>query len=352
MRNYNSGLTSLCPSDAKNIKEWHLDPVLLQTAGPANLSATGWDEVKNVAKRYQAIFPSLLPKIYSQPHYFFRNSPYLRTRQTAQAFADGLFGSGVYQQVNYTGGSAPDVYMAPFGACPAWSELLNNGISEAQAFADGPWFQQMITQVSNKLGFFGSERLNQSEIIAMMTHCQYEQILNHYKASPFCSAFSPANAQVYEYYKDFSFYYLCGYGYTAYRNLFKNMGCYLVKDMLNFLQATDNQKAKLSFGHDATLQLFMVAMGLFNDPVPLTANNFDKQLSRQWKTSLITPMAANLAVVRYDCIHGEDEVLFELNEKPLQFPGCSSNGICKISVVLNRLRYFANANCDLLFCTN
>ncbi|XP_037050012.1 multiple inositol polyphosphate phosphatase 1-like isoform X2 [Bradysia coprophila] len=352
LANYNAGKTTLCERDAQNIKEWRLDPILIQTAGPANLSATGRNELINIARRYQTIFPGLLPPSYSQSHYFFRNSPYLRTRQTAQAFAEGLFGPGKYQQVNYTGGVSPDVFMAPFGACPAWSQLASGGVSEAQAFADGPRFQEMITQVSNKLGFFGSDRLNMTQVTALMTHCQYEQILNHLKASPFCSAFSPANIQVYEYYKDLAFYYMCGYGYTAYRTLFKNMDCYLVQDMLDFLQATDNQRAKLSFGHDATVQLLMVALGLLNDSLPLTANNFEKQYSRQWRTGLITPMGANLAVVRYDCRHDEDEVLFELNEKPLLFPGCDSNGVCKISVVLNRLSHFAKANCASLYCKN
>lgn len=300
MRNYDLGRTTLCPQDAKNIKNWRLDPIMLRTDAPADLSATGWEEVRSIAKRYQAIFPGLLPPTYSQPHYFFRNSPILRTRQTAQAFADGLFGDPAYQQVNYTGGSSPDLLMYAWGSCPAWSALANSAVGEAETFANGPRFQQMITQVSNKLGFFGTERLNETEINALMTHCQYEQILHHDKASPFCSVFSVDNVHVLEYYKDLMFYYYTGYGLPQYRSLYKNMNCYLVQDMLNFLQATDNQKAKLSFGHDITVQFLMVAMGLFDDAVPLTGDNFDQELFRKWKLSLVTPMAANLAVVRYE----------------------------------------------------
>lgn len=301
LNNYYAGKTTLCDRDAKNIKEWHLDPIMLRTDAPADLSATGRVELINTARRYQALFPGLLPNKYSQPHYFFRNSPLLRTRQTAQAFAEGLFGAPAYQQVNYTGGSSPDLFMYAFAACPTWAQLAyGGGGGEAQVFADGPKFQEMITQVSNKLGFFGSELLNQTEIVRLMTHCQYEQILNYTEASPFCSAFSDENVQVYEYYKDLQFYFMTGYGFTQYRALFKNMNCYLVQDMLNFLQATDNQKAKLSFGHDVTVQFLLVAMGLFEDAVPLTANNFDQQYSRKWRTSLFTPMGANLAVVRYE----------------------------------------------------
>ena len=172
--------------------------------------------------------------------------------------------------------------------------------TETQAFADGPEFQQMITQVSNKLGFFGSERLNQSHIVSLMTHCQYEQILDHNKPSPYCAAFSPANVQVYQYYKDLQFYFMSGYGYPKYNTLYKNMNCYLVKDMVTFLQATDNQKARLNFAHDVTVQFFLRAMGLFDDAVPLSANNFNQQFFRKWRTSLFTPMAANLAIVRYE----------------------------------------------------
>lgn len=303
LANYNAGKTTLCSSDAENIKRWTLNPIMLRTDGPADLSASGRTELINVAKRYQAAFPTLLPKSYSQPHYFFRNSPILRTRQSAQAFAEGLFGSAVYQNVNYTGGSYPDLYLVPFYSCQTWIDLLSSTTSslsaEIQKFANGPEFQEMSTQVSNKLGFFGSQALSQSTIIKLMTHCQYEQVLNQSEPSPFCSAFSIDNAYVYEYYKDLQFYYMSGYGNSALRKLYKNMACYLVKDMLNFLQATDNQRARLNFGHDVTVQFLMNALGLFEDALPLTAANYEKQFLRKWRTSIITPMAANLAVVRY-----------------------------------------------------
>ncbi len=302
--NYDAGKTTLCERDAQNIKEWRLDPIMLRTDAPADLSATGRLELISIAKRYQEKFPGLLPKTYSHLNYFFRNSPLLRTRQTAQAFAEGLFGSSGYQQVNYTG-SNPDLLMYAFGSCPAWNDVVMSSMdpnvpNEIQTFADGPEFTEMITQVSNKLGFFGSERLSQTQVITLMTHCQYEQILNHDKRSPFCAAFSDANAQVYEYYKDLQFSFISGYGIPEYRALYKNMNCYLVKDMLNFLQATDNQRARLSFGHDVTVQFLLVAFGLFEDTVPLRANNFKQQAFRKWKTSQITPMGANLAVVRYE----------------------------------------------------
>lgn len=300
MSNYNAGKTTLCERDAKNIKNWSLDPTMLRTDAPANLSASGRNELVNMAKRYQAAFPGLLPKFYSRQHYFFRHSPYLRTLQTAQAFAEGLFGATGYQQVNYTGGSSPDLFMFSFGSCPAWIELAYSHASEVEAFTNGPKFQELITQVSNKLGFYGSEVLSLSDIKKLMTHCQYEQILNPDKLSPFCAAFSILNNLVYEYYKDLQFYYLSGYGYRDYRALFKNMNCHLMKDLLNFLVATGNQKARLNFGHDVTVQFLLVALGVFEDAVPLTASNFEQQYGRQWKTSLLTPMGANLAVVRYE----------------------------------------------------
>ncbi len=302
--NYELGKTTLCEFDAKNIKEWHLDPIMLRTDASADLAATGREELKSVARRYQRKFPGLLPKTYSHSNYFFRNSPVPRTRQTAEAFAEGLFGARGYQIVNYTMGSSPDLMMYSFAYCPAWKKIVMRGsssqASEFQAFADGPKFQEMLTQVSNKLGFIGSKRLTDSQIITLMTHCQYEAIVNRNRSSPFCSVFSYANVQVFEYYKDLQFYYVCGYGLPEFRALFKNMNCYLVKDMLNYLQATDNQKARLSFGHDFTMQFFMVAMGLFEDTVPLTAQNFEQQSLRKWRTSFISPMGANLAVVRYE----------------------------------------------------
>lgn len=300
MKNYNSLKTTLCPSDAELIKNWKINPSFtLRTSGA--LTSSGWTELSNIASRLQKSFPTLLPKQYDPKYYYFRHSPIQRTLDSARAFADGLFGPTKFDSVDYEGSPYPDRYLLPYFTCPIWLSFWQN-VSEAQIFMQGQHYQQMIKQVSAKLGFHGSQRLNASTIEKLMTHCKYEQIFNQISPSAFCSAFSIANHQVNDYYKDLQFYYGCGYGNAAYRKLYENMSCNLIQEMLKFLQSNESsdRKAKLWFGHDITLQLMLTTLGLYEDDVPLTGSNFAQETARKWKTSFLSPMTGNIAVVRFE----------------------------------------------------
>lgn len=54
----------------------------------------------------------------------------------------------------------------------------------------------------------------------------------------------------------------------------------------------------------------------------------------------------------FSCADGDDDVLFLFNEKPLQIHGCHSNGICKLSTILDRFSRFIDVNCMDVFCRN
>lgn len=63
------------------------------------LALAGWNELQNIATRYQKAFPSLLPSTYSHSRYLFQHSDTQRTQASFKAFADGLFGYNGHQQV-------------------------------------------------------------------------------------------------------------------------------------------------------------------------------------------------------------------------------------------------------------
>ncbi|XP_037039604.1 multiple inositol polyphosphate phosphatase 1-like isoform X1 [Bradysia coprophila] len=347
--NINLGTTMLCEDDANTLKEWQFDSNLLYPSG--GLSLYGIEEMKNIAQRLKNTFRTLFLNSNST---LFRHSPSERTRQSAKAFAEGLYGS--YAEVTFTNsGSEPDMLLQSFENCATWKYTLQPlAIMDADNFTIGQEFVNLEEHVNKKLGFTtGLKRLNRLDILALVLHCMYEQILNRTQNSPFCAAFSPSDMQITEYYLDLLQFYLSGYGFPLYKNLYRNMNCELVKNMLDFLTGTATENERLFFGHDTTMQFLFVALGVFKDDYPMTANNFAQQSFRKWRPSLNTPMAATLVIVRYRCPAGdEDEVLLELNELPLKFPGCNAEGICKLSVFLKKLDYFAKANCAKLFCTN
>lgn len=132
--------------------------------------------------------------------------------------------------------------------------------------------------------------------------CEYDQVFDLNATSPLCGGFSVANHQVLEYYQDLDFYYRSGYGFANYRQLFENLPCFLMQDLLHFLRSNDadDHKARNYNTNGTPLMIMLVTFGAFQDDVPLTRHNFAQQSQRLWKSSFVSPMATNLAVIRYE----------------------------------------------------
>lgn len=296
---YKQGKTTLCFADIELLNNWSIDPnITFERA--QYLTPAGWNEMEGLAQRFQAAFPSILSSTYSADDYFFRSTASDMTRRSLYAFTDGLFGAGSHEHVEYEDVPGRDYFLLPYSYCPLYQEVI--AIREEQdAFRDGPEYQEMAQQVSAKLGFHGSRVLRNNEIDILASFCKYEQIWYLNKTSAYCGGFSVANHQVYEYYWDLDVYYRFGYGYSNHRKLFENMNCFLMQDMLRFLQSNDvDYKAKIFNTNNAIFLMFLLHFGVYEDDVPLTRHNFAQQTKRLWKSSLISPMATNLAIIRYE----------------------------------------------------
>lgn len=72
-------------------------------------------------------------------------------------------------------------------------------------------------------------------------------------------------------------------------------------DTVVFCVAGDTltQKVTIYFTHSTPYEAFLTALGIAQDAVPLRADNYYQQTQRQWRTSTLSPFAANLAVVLY-----------------------------------------------------
>lgn len=142
----------------------------------------------------QAAFPTIFTSTYSENDYFFRPDAAPRcSLYSLHAFADGLFGVDSFEQVEFEDTPEQDFYLRPRGQCSLYVE---NRPVEQNSFREGPEYQQMIMQVSAKLGFHNSNVLRESEIGNLTMICQYEQMwnLNYSDPSPICAAFSVSNA--------------------------------------------------------------------------------------------------------------------------------------------------------------
>lgn len=300
LRNYDAGRTSLCASDIEMIRNWRFDPnITLERE--QYLTVAGWNELQGLAQRYQEAFPTVLTSTYSPNDYLFRTTYKQRTLASLRAFADGLFGFNGFEQVQFEPVPDPDFLLRPHDNCQLYNEVIDIP-AEQEAFVEGVEYQEMIAQVSAKLGFHGSHTLRAVEVETLASICKFEQIWDTNATSPICAAFSVANHQILEYYEDLDYYYRVGYGYSNHRRLFENMNCNLMQDMLRFIVSNDSNdhKARIFSTHSTILQLILVTFSAFEDEVPLTRHNFAQQAFRLWKSSLVAPMAANLAVIRYE----------------------------------------------------
>lgn len=168
------------------------------------------------------------------------------------------------------------------------------------AFETGPEFEEMLGQVNRKLGFVGTSQLNAWDIRTVWDLCRFEQGWNSTTPSPWCAAFSIANHAVLEYWLDLQYYYIAGYGGDV--QLFANMNCEVLQDMLTFLESDDpNDHLARIYGTQAlALPLFLVSLGAFRGDELLTRHNFAQQSFRQWRTSLMDSTGSNFILVRFE----------------------------------------------------
>jgi multiple inositol-polyphosphate phosphatase / 2,3-bisphosphoglycerate 3-phosphatase len=113
--------------------------------------------------------------------------------------------------------------------------------------------------------------------------------------SPWCAAFTPNHVNVLEYLEDLKYFYSAGPG----NELNKNIMCSAVQDLLKNLQSESNPKAVAYFSHSVALQLFLTALGYAKNE-KLKADNYNANKYRKYRTSILSPFASNLAVIKYE----------------------------------------------------
>lgn len=92
-------------------------------------------------------------------------------------------------------------------------------------------------------------------------------------------------------------------------------------------------------------------LGLYRDEEPLLADNYALHVARRWTTSHNTPMAANLAFIKYDCDGGStgqrhERVASVINEQLRPLPDCSGELLCPLDRLVAAWTPLVD-NCDV-----
>ncbi|XP_011630636.1 multiple inositol polyphosphate phosphatase 1-like isoform X2 [Pogonomyrmex barbatus] len=340
----------MCNRDLDNLRRWHPDDYLSPQRAEV-LTPQGVEDMKLLARRLQSNFPELLQPSANNitpANYKFRAT---EARDSMMSFMDGLFGSRA--AVPLEENSLNDTLLTAYKTCGVWKNEENEKSfenMERSKFEDGPEFQNLLRNVSRRLGFLYN--ISSDVINTIYDACRYQKAWSVTELSPWCAVFSKEELRILEYREDLDYYYKAGYG----RDINTRLGCPLLHDMMRHFrnlagdEMTDEPAGIFYFSDIVSLQNLLTTVGINQDQTHLTAHNYKNMAGRQWRTSMISPFAANLIAVFYRCneSNGHNKVMFYLAEKPIRYPGCQV-GLCDWEFLKSKFGQLAS-NCKLDVC--
>ncbi|XP_038847050.1 multiple inositol polyphosphate phosphatase 1b isoform X2 [Salvelinus namaycush] len=217
-----------------------------------------------------------------------------------------------------------DELMRFFDQCQKFVEDVENNqtaLEEVHLFKASAEMKRVQMKMADQLQV-PYNRITPDLVEAAFFLCSYEFAIKSLN-SAWCNLFDETDAQVLEYKNDLKQYWKRGYGHDINRK----SSCNLFHDLFNRLDQAAreirfghvSEAVSIQVGHAETLLPLLALMGFFRDETALTADNFDVQNGRTFRTSRIVPYAANLLFVLYDCSEGL-RLQFLLNETPQNFP--------------------------------
>ncbi|XP_076302732.1 multiple inositol polyphosphate phosphatase 1-like [Lasioglossum baleicum] len=316
----------MCNRDLENLKRWKPNDYLVIERAEI-LTPQGVEDMRLLARRLQSNFLQLLqPKDenITAKNYMFKTTD---TRDM-ESFMEGLFGNR--QAVDAEEVPVNDTLLTMYKSCNVWdNEHSNISVEEVTRFEEGPEFRDLLQNVSRRLGFLYD--ISKESILTMYDMCRYEKAWTVTQLSPWCAVFSKEELRVLEYREDLYYYYKAGYG----REINAQLGCTLLQDMMNHFwkveQDRDSNEPRgvFYFSDIISLQNLLTTLNINKDQTHLTAYNYKDMAKRQWRTSFISPFAANIVAVFYKCDSSSqpNKVMFYLAEKLVLLDGCDV-GLC------------------------
>lgn len=333
---------TMCDEDLNWLRSWKPRHTIQDGS---KLSTTGWNEIFRIGQRYGDLFPSVLRQNYIPSLYEFRYTNYTgkgdRTKQSARAFAQGLWGK--FENVEMIENSRPDWLLQFYEHCHKYLRVVSgHPVEDYEKFKTGPEMAKVINDVNKRLGL-PENTIGFSDVYLIFEACRLEHGL--YRDSPWCSVLTPSMLEVIEYHQDVKYYWEDGYGHS----ISYEPACTLIDDILQHLE-DETKLGRFRFAHSGTLDALYTRIGLFEDEQPLRANNFDHHRShRQWATSRSTPMSANIAFVKFRCLHPPmlrvKTIVNEDIRHPVTIPGCLAS-LCPLETIRSLWQPIAS-NCDI-----
>ncbi|XP_034832258.1 multiple inositol polyphosphate phosphatase 1-like [Maniola hyperantus] len=296
LHNHGEGKGEMCAQDVEDLQNWTWNPKL--DFKTSYLTSHGYQELFEFGQRFGQKFTSFLEDVSSS---MIRPTSEQRTQGSVKAFVQGL------QGINRT--------------FVIENHILNDPVARVQE------------NVQRKTGI--EMELKPTIIMGMYDLCRFYRSYSLFKRSPWCSVFSDDDLEILEYVEDIVHYFRNGYG----KSLNALTGAVGLKDLYEKFQnasQTGQKSFTAYFTHDTMVDMIYTAMGLYKDDPKLSG--LERVKDRKWRTSFLTPFAANFVAVLY-------RIQFLVNEREMHL---CTNRVCSWGEFRTTFKRFSNATLD--FC--
>jgi len=312
------------------------------------LDHTGEVEHYNLSKRTQGRYEDLFSQMYYPKSYPIQTSAVARAAMSGNAFGYGLFENkgniGLHKFLpffQYSDTPSKDLILRFFDNCPLYeSSVIDNTTTFAQSkeYMEKVVYPVTLPKVIRKLAVNTQHwNISTSDLDTLFLACTWDVAI--YKTTDrFCTLFDDSDILAYEVAGDLSDWWQMSYA----NPINYQISCPLLVDFFNsfdtVINETSYERSRLRFAHAETVIPFITLLGLYKDDFTLQWNS-PYLATRQYKSSIVSPFAANVAMGLYNC-SGHYKVKLSHNEQDVPFPSCNGAMYCPYNTLK---QHFASA---------
>ncbi|XP_039753311.1 multiple inositol polyphosphate phosphatase 1-like [Pararge aegeria] len=341
IQSHANGNVEMCAQDIEDLRNWNWNPKL--DYKKSFLTSKGYQELFEFGHRFGQKYSSFLKEV----HYsVIRPTSEQRTQGSVKAFLEGL--QGINRSFVIENHIINDPVARPYRYCAKRGVQIINGTRlsfEIQRFQQTAEFKQVQENVQRRTGI--NIQLKPTSIMGMYDLCRFYRSYSALKRSPWCAVFSDHDLEILEYVEDLRHYFRNGFG----DSLNPQTGAAGLKDLYEKFYASKSGHKSFTayFTHDTMVDMIYSAMGLYEDYPKLSG--FERIKDRKWRTSFLTPFAANFVAVLHRCPKIQNSttntyrIQFLVNEKEMHLCG---DRFCSWKGFENTFQKFTNTTLD--FC--
>merc|ERR1712061_734334 len=143
---------------------------------------------------------------------------------------------------------------------------------------------------------------------------------------PWCSVFTLADLELFDFASDLKNYYSDGDGYEITGKMTQPVFQELFTKIDEHISGmVSNSSVILNSGHSSGLKPILTALRMFKDEDPLLASDWPDKKDHKWHMATIAGFANNIGFLQLQCEEGqENKIMLLHNEKPVENPACGS----------------------------